>query len=815
MATKYSQYPSGAVKLVPPVRYAVPDLENTPGQSPIAAFINARTELPFFVTELSGDFMGRRAVAKRKIPKGSTLIVESSHVWMPHQDAYQHMCHCCGKVISVRNLQRGQSNPTSASASSTAPNRIRMGAAWLTCSEACHARTASIASLIQRLCEGFQELCQNVGFEVNLGRIITRYLVLSALDSDAARDACLPTIAENKNGNKRQQVANDPEVVNGKDLSDDKENKTRSDSTQVYRVPLTYVLSLHPHPRLRWEGDAPPANADPEEIASVEGFAKGLYLLLPPAIRTKLCPGKAGESMTAPKDFIKLVATIAGIINANSHGLVAPTEAIQEGTQHALQMHHKSSALQTFLTKATKALPELQAEESEKDLSQLFLLSKLDVGSFGETELGAGVFPLAAQFNHCCDPNATFSTSNTCDGPNYGATIQVRAIRDIDEGEEIFVNYVPLDKSRYSRRMNLVLTKGFVCSCMRCLRKCPDVPSEEEREETLQRYAEDWRLGATRKQQLSSTESKAFMEHDRLESWKTGSEPATDFWLDLGEAHNLNEPEGKLDRPPANPLPVMLRRIVDPVAFGAAQINREVVSVVESKMEQGKLLVERICTYSSSNGPEGENIAEAALASAQEHVHKYMELAQQYGKYASKGEKALQIYKNILTQTREKMRQHVEAAAENIYRALSLSHEKMFELIPLLLLAYTQSYDAALQENDTAGVSKYRNLILRWAQTQVYLLRKLIHKSYPGLQVPTLQSAAALANCEVAMVESLASMHGAADEASTQKQLAVIRAYSQRRKELIQEFSENVLTAYGPQSEFVIQLQKCGLIPKI
>uniref|UniRef100_A0A6T1NQ31 SET domain-containing protein n=1 Tax=Alexandrium monilatum TaxID=311494 RepID=A0A6T1NQ31_9DINO len=68
-------------------------------------------------------------------------------------------------------------------------------------------------------------------------------------------------------------------------------------------------------------------------------------------------------------------------------------------------------------------------------------------------------FGSAAKFNHSCCPNAFADSSrNDC---------VVRALRDIDEGEEVCISYVPISESR-ARRQDILGTGGFACMCKRC-----------------------------------------------------------------------------------------------------------------------------------------------------------------------------------------------------------------------------------------------------------------------------------------------------------------------------------------------------------
>jgi|LauGreDrversion2_3_1035106.scaffolds.fasta_scaffold18437_1 hypothetical protein len=74
--------------------------------------------------------------------------------------------------------------------------------------------------------------------------------------------------------------------------------------------------------------------------------------------------------------------------------------------------------------------------------------------------LGHGLYPIASFFNHSCWPNAVVSFS--------GQTLVVRAIQDIQPGEEVTIAYTELYCPRILRRAQLQAKKRFLCECARC-----------------------------------------------------------------------------------------------------------------------------------------------------------------------------------------------------------------------------------------------------------------------------------------------------------------------------------------------------------
>ncbi|KAJ1563039.1 hypothetical protein HK405_003686 [Cladochytrium tenue] len=76
--------------------------------------------------------------------------------------------------------------------------------------------------------------------------------------------------------------------------------------------------------------------------------------------------------------------------------------------------------------------------------------------------VAVGLFPCVALLNHSCAPNCAYVPDAAA------ARLVVRAIRDVQEGEELTVAYVSLLMSREDRRASLLETKRFLCRCVRC-----------------------------------------------------------------------------------------------------------------------------------------------------------------------------------------------------------------------------------------------------------------------------------------------------------------------------------------------------------
>jgi hypothetical protein len=78
-------------------------------------------------------------------------------------------------------------------------------------------------------------------------------------------------------------------------------------------------------------------------------------------------------------------------------------------------------------------------------------------------DYGHGLFENACKLSHSCKPNCIWKTTQD------GKAKEIRAIRTIEEGKELTVDYVgkilaPIPE----RRQVLLITKGFICNCDRC-----------------------------------------------------------------------------------------------------------------------------------------------------------------------------------------------------------------------------------------------------------------------------------------------------------------------------------------------------------
>lgn len=81
---------------------------------------------------------------------------------------------------------------------------------------------------------------------------------------------------------------------------------------------------------------------------------------------------------------------------------------------------------------------------------------------------GNGLFTIHSCMNHSCDPNAKQVLHDSI----TSARICIEAIKDIKQGDQIFISYIRNETPNTDeRKKELFLNYGFVCQCERCSKK--------------------------------------------------------------------------------------------------------------------------------------------------------------------------------------------------------------------------------------------------------------------------------------------------------------------------------------------------------
>jgi hypothetical protein len=78
------------------------------------------------------------------------------------------------------------------------------------------------------------------------------------------------------------------------------------------------------------------------------------------------------------------------------------------------------------------------------------------------TSPGAAIFLTASRVNHSCVPNASYHFNNDTN------KLEVRVVRDVAAGEELFISYVDATYPTNDRQLTLRNSYGFRCACPAC-----------------------------------------------------------------------------------------------------------------------------------------------------------------------------------------------------------------------------------------------------------------------------------------------------------------------------------------------------------
>ncbi|KAG7483489.1 N-lysine methyltransferase SMYD2-A-like [Solea senegalensis] len=121
------------------------------------------------------------------------------------------------------------------------------------------------------------------------------------------------------------------------------------------------------------------------------------------------------------------------------------------------------AALHHFYSRHISDLPDDQA------LTELFAQVNCNGFTIEDEELshlGSAVFPDVALMNHSCSPNVIVTYK--------GTVAEVRAVQEINPGEEIFNSYIDLLYPTEDRKERLLESYFFVCQCTECTTKSKD-----------------------------------------------------------------------------------------------------------------------------------------------------------------------------------------------------------------------------------------------------------------------------------------------------------------------------------------------------
>eukprot|EP00002_Diphylleia_rotans_P009789 TRINITY_DN2013_c0_g1_i1.p1 TRINITY_DN2013_c0_g1~~TRINITY_DN2013_c0_g1_i1.p1 ORF type:complete len:547 (+),score=83.74 TRINITY_DN2013_c0_g1_i1:19-1659(+) len=90
----------------------------------------------------------------------------------------------------------------------------------------------------------------------------------------------------------------------------------------------------------------------------------------------------------------------------------------------------------------------------------MFLCNNFNISDEEMRTVGIGLYPQIALMNHSCEPN--------CVAVFDGTTVSVRALKDIQQGQELTLSYIEIAQTTAERKAHLAENFFFSCSCSRC-----------------------------------------------------------------------------------------------------------------------------------------------------------------------------------------------------------------------------------------------------------------------------------------------------------------------------------------------------------
>ncbi|EGG23486.1 hypothetical protein DFA_05619 [Cavenderia fasciculata] len=150
-------------------------------------------------------------------------------------------------------------------------------------------------------------------------------------------------------------------------------------------------------------------------------------------------------------DQQKLI-NIMCILECNTHELAFTIPTIKEkySSSSSLSTQLESMSIQetTTTTTTTSTVKQVQKEEIKI--------------TYNYKSIGSGLYDQCSYFNHSCQPNI-FKVNQT-----PGGELVMVALRDIEQGEELFYNYIQISMSGEARIKKLKESYFFNCQCPGC-----------------------------------------------------------------------------------------------------------------------------------------------------------------------------------------------------------------------------------------------------------------------------------------------------------------------------------------------------------
>ncbi|KAL2535153.1 Histone-lysine N-methyltransferase ATXR4 [Abeliophyllum distichum] len=168
---------------------------------------------------------------------------------------------------------------------------------------------------------------------------------------------------------------------------------------------------------------------------------------------------------------------ISGVVSADSLDILQPATLTSEMVslmekefcllRSTFQETDVKGEQMAFLTKEwyTGVLARMRINAFRVELaggSYEDLLSSAAASVEAEVAVGNAVYMLPSFYNHDCDPNAHILWVENADA-------RIKALRDIETGEELRICYIDASMNHKARQTILYEGFGFLCNCPRCL----------------------------------------------------------------------------------------------------------------------------------------------------------------------------------------------------------------------------------------------------------------------------------------------------------------------------------------------------------
>jgi len=230
--------------------------------------------------------------------------------------------------------------------------------------------------------------------------------------------------------------------------------------------------------------------------------------------------------------------------------------------------------------KVLKLHDENPKDGEEEKVKRIFLANAIEVAGAGCTAL----YPNIPRINHSCAPTAVWSNVE-----GQPLAKEVRAVRDMEEGEEITANYVDSFEATFSsaeERKEKLRQWNFDCSCEVCNLPPAELAENDKsrraialHHQLIPRYMESWKveraLGAAKAKVELMRQIKLGMETTMpsalLEVWEM-----TRFAKEIGIPSNLD----------SNQLLEEAAHLASKLGHGFVQTHKEKVEQVESIVKE-------------------------------------------------------------------------------------------------------------------------------------------------------------------------------------------------------------------------------------